>query len=385
MTEEKKIHVNLSLNANDICIESNDLEFKNYMLKCLNEFQKNKNNQIKPIVTMKISTYDINNNNNDNDKIKKYIDTLLFNFQNFENIEFDMGGFGDCNKFIDFSSFNQLKNVKFTSYRNFHYNFKFTNNLESINFISSKFFNNPVTNLPSKLKIIKFGESFNSQFELPDKLKKLYFGDSFNQPVNNLPSGLKILSFSSCSKFNHPLDNLPLGLKELYLGQHFLHNLDFLPNTIEIISIDLSSYFNFPIDNLPSGLKKLSLNVDFFQSLDNLPNSIEELVITSKSNIINKFPLSLKKLSINIDQLDKINLLDDISIEKLSLQNYYTENTDYTSNLKKFKIPKSLIKLKSNVNISSISWLCEYASQNNYIIKNRKFKTSFVMSKIIKQ
>lgn len=374
MTDIKNINIILSVNKNNMCINTVDLELQNYLLKCLNQFQKN--NQIKPNITIEFSS------DKNNTKIEKYIDILLLNFNNFENIKLDTSF--NNSEFIDFSFFSQLKNVEFKSYKNFYYNFKFPNNLKSINFISSEYFDNNIGNLPSELKIIKFGKNFNQPISnLPNKLKKLYFGDSFNQLVNNLPSGLKILSFSSCSVFNQPLDNLPLGLKELYLGQNFLHNLDFLPNTIEIISIDLSSYFNFPIDNLPYGLKKLSLNVDFFQSLDNLPDSVEELVITSKSNIINKFPYALKKLSINIDQLDKINLLDDISIEKLSLQNYYTENTDYKSNLKKFKIPKSLIKLKSNINISSISWLCEYANQNNYVVKKRKYNTRFVMSKII--
>ena len=83
-----------------------------------------------------------------------------------------------------------------------------------------------------------------------------------------------------------------------------------------------------------------------------------------------------------MNQLDKINLLNDYSIEELIING--CSNTIKAGGFKpkKFKIPKSLIKLKlASLSLSKDSWLYEYAGQNNYHIKRDFMK--FSMSKNI--
>lgn len=118
----------------------------------------------------------------------------------------------------------------------------------------------------------------------------------------------------------------------------------------------------------------------FIQSLENLPNSIEILYITSNFNTINKFPTSLKILHINFAQIDKINLLDDYSINEFSLDNYGpVHNNNYTlcyenyylTNIHLLKFPKSLNLLKFNqllLSNESKSQLNDFATQNNFNI-----------------
>lgn len=363
MKIEKMLSIQYNLNdyKSVMCLDTDDLNLQNYLLKCLNEYKINNTIESKII---------LNFNNSNDILIKKNIENLKLNFNNFKNILITFGVYDGI--FVDLSSLEKIKNVSINIYSNFHFNFKFSNNVKFIDLRTSEKFNNPIGNLPSKLKKIVFGDDFNNKFELPEELEELHLGYKFNQPVNNLPSKLKILSFDVFSKFNQLLDNLPLNLKKLYIGEKFANSLDYLPSNIKTISFSEFSSFNSSIDNLPNGLKKISFNKHFSQSINNLPDAIEELVLVSNYNVINKFPSSLKKLKINFDQIESINLLYDSSIEELIIMHdLKLPITDDEINLKKFKIPKSLKKLKIiSYHFTKKSWLYEFAKQNNYYAKN---------------
>lgn len=365
-----------------IMIDKDEKELTSHLIKCINNFSENK----KYIS----DNFDTNNNNFDTDNIvnfdlgllsfnpttniNKIINDNKLNFTNVVNIYVEIQ---NNSSFIDLSCFQKLKKINFKIEKN--WNYKFYDDINEFNLLDSLKFNEKITNLPQKLKIIKLGDFFNNEIELSENLEELYFGENFNQYLNNLPSKLKILSFSLESEFNQPLINLPTGLKKLYLGKKFNHCLDFLPSGIEFLSFSSISIYDSPIDNLPTGLKILLLGENFKNSLNNLPNGIEELIIRSDSNIINKFPNSLKKLQINVKQIDKINLLNDYSINELVVDSC-GNIIDIRYQLPKFKIPKSVVLLKSyNIGLSDNSWLIQYAINNSYVI-NRSFG-SFTMKK----
>lgn len=131
-------------------------------------------------------------------------------------------------------------------------------------------FNQSVDNLGSTLEEIIFGYCFNSRVDnLPFTIKSLTFGYSFNQPVDNIPCTVTYLALSY--SFNKTLDDLPLGLETLIIGKNFNHNINCLPRTLKYLEIK-SKYYN------DENYVKQVLNIC------RLPKTIENIVFKKKGN-----------------------------------------------------------------------------------------------------
>lgn len=390
------VDINLNYFETRIIIESNEKELQKYLLNCLNNYY-NQNNPIVNNKIKKINKITLEINNDEYDFLNEIINDIEQLNCNFLQIEADLINYK--NQLINFTIFKTLKKINFLSYNNFIFNFYFPSELEEICLLECKNFNNKIINLPIGLKKLMLGKNFDNEFELPINLEELHLGTNFNQPLNNLPTGLKKLHFyfdamfnqplnklpaglkklyfGFNSMFNQPLNNLPTGLKELYLGKYFNYSLDFLPESLELLS--LFNVFELQINNLPTNLKKLYIydNENHNFSLNNLPNSIEELEF-SNYNIINKFPISLKKISINCHQVEKINLLNDLSIQELIISGY-NNTTKLNYETFKFKIPSSLSYIETNHIDKKNNFIFDYIIENGFVEEDsekekRKFK-----------
>jgi hypothetical protein len=138
-------------------------------------------------------------------------------------------------------------------------------------------FNQPINNLPSKIKEIIFGYYFNQTIDnLPSGLKKLKFKGDFNQNVDNLPPEIQQLTFGT--SFNQLVNNLPYNIQYIAFGYKFNQSLcDNLPPKIQ--QITFGDEFNQPLCyNLPK-LKKLTISKNYNKPLNNLPASVKIIII----------------------------------------------------------------------------------------------------------
>ena len=408
-----------ALGRTEIFLDSNEKYFKNYLINCINNFFEQENNNknendinyydnhcheeylIDPDYSSVTYSDNDSDSNSDNeicdDEIKYSIEinsnfkkNMVKNFSNVKEIYYNI--YNKDNNITDLSEFVKLQSIHYMIDENFVLNFKFPQNLVKINFMKCNFnnellnlpdnlkelylgdkFDQLVNNLPSDLKILKFSNYsvFNQTLDnLPLGLNILFLGINYNNKLDHLPENLKILKFFSQSKFNLPLDNLPNGLEELHLGNDYNNNLDCLPKGLEYLYFYLDSHFNLPINNLPNNLKILHLGLNFSQSVDNLPDSLEVLKVDSDYFIINKVPTSLVKLYININMFDKINLLNDFSINYMIITNYYTKNHS-DINFQNIKIPKSINKIKFRNCNSLYSKIFDYANENHHLIEKK--------------
>ncbi len=203
---------------------------------------------------------------------------------------------------IDFEIMNR-ENIKYIDcshnpITNLFYNFdikpnKYPVNLKKIYFGEN--FNQPLDNLPFGITDIIFPDSefcivkFNQQVNLlPDTVKNIYFGCEFNQPLDSLPPGLEKIIFYRFSKFNQPIDLLPSGLKYLYLGNDFSQSVDNLPNGLLHLFLGRSPFFSASIDNLPDSIEELTLNDNYSTPINKLPSSLKLLMIRKSYKYINK-------------------------------------------------------------------------------------------------
>jgi len=94
--------------------------------------------------------------------------------------------------------------------------------------------------LPTKLKSLSLGESFNEPLHdgfLPDSLQRLYFGNCFEQSLANiaLPSGLTHLEFGCFYDKSLQEVSFPLSLRYLSIPANYPHNLPALPETTALV------------------------------------------------------------------------------------------------------------------------------------------------------
>ena len=124
------------------------------------------------------------------------------------------------------------------------------------------------------------GSLFDKQIDhnLPSSIKYLKLGHSFNQTVDNLGNTLEEIIFSY--EFNQHVDNLPFSIKSITFGFSFNQPINNLPNNI--IYISLSYSFNNKIDDLPIGLETLIIGKNFSLEINCLPKTLKFLVIKSK-------------------------------------------------------------------------------------------------------
>lgn len=212
---------------------------------------------------------------------------------------------------IDRINKHQIQTVKFSEDFSDHpteLDFSSCESVTKILFDKSSNYDKNFLNLPPKLKVIRFSNSFNQKLpELPSTLEEIHFGSQFNHPINNLPSELKKLSLGK--EFNQELYNLPIGLKHLSIRVEKLITLDLsnLPESLEYLNIVSHTIDNHNtnsellsnlLSNLPNGLKNLAVSNSDYYNLDNLPDSIECLSLFNLTKIPNKFPSSAKNLTI---------------------------------------------------------------------------------------
>ncbi|KAM9953532.1 hypothetical protein ACTFIR_008607 [Dictyostelium discoideum] len=167
-----------------------------------------------------------------------------------------------------------------------------------------------------KLKIIIFGSKFNSLIsglKMCESLETVEFGNDFNQIIDNqLPNSLKNLKFGlKFDKLLLPMVSLPKNLETLEFGQ--LYNQKFQPNTFPLSLTSLKLGFNynqtFPKDvlSLNSNLKILHFgycwNQPFSSSLNSLPfESITELKFGKQ--FYQKIKSNLFRSAVNLESLD---------------------------------------------------------------------------------
>lgn len=154
----------------------------------------------------------------------------------------------------------------------FNYNIGAINlprNLKKICFNAA--FNKPIDDLPDTLEEIIFCK--NSRFnqfikKMPSKLRVLHFGDYYNKPLN-LPTSLKILHFSNNSKFNEEI-KYNYNLEKIYFGKHFNKSINnLLSNTnIRVIKFTNKSEFNFGINAASYTLEYIHFGKTFNQILE---------------------------------------------------------------------------------------------------------------------
>lgn len=180
--------------------------------------------------------------------------------------------------------------------------------------------NEPIyfSNISKNVKEIIIGKIFNSDLILPNSIENIEFcyNSKFNQPVNNLPEKLKYLKFGF--NFNQHVDNLPNKLEYLYFGFNFNQELNFLPESIITLEFCYNSCFSKSLENLPNNIKKLLLNSKYHNNsikLNNFSNNINFLRIPDLTNI-HKFPTQINKLILcndfNFDNLPNIQNFENI-------------------------------------------------------------------------
>jgi FNIP Repeat len=166
------------------------------------------------------------------------------------------------------------KVCKFFNFFIFYFIFNF--------YFSCEGFVYPITNIPSSIKSLKFGDCYNSEMQLPPHLTHVNFGFfSVKHPPNYhcllshislfedharaidtiLPPNLTHLSLSYIHSDNH-LENLPPTLEHIEL-KDFNLPLDCLPPHVKHIVV--GEYFNQPVDNLPPSLSHIHFGQSFNQ------------------------------------------------------------------------------------------------------------------------
>jgi len=227
-------------------------------------------------------------------------------------------------------------------------------------------FNQPIDNLPSNIKHIKFVKDMHS-----DKWYR------FNYPIDNLPPFLETLELMSC-EFQQSLNLLPLSLK--YLKIYFANNPFYQDNLFTNLPINLEhlciySYRNkysglnnfndeqlFNLNNLPARLKILEIVPNIYKPIEHLPEGLETLIIYNtpylnnpEQTIIN-LPTNLNMLILNFSiDVDYKNIIEKMFNNKLTckyLMMYYTDFrlVQFKQNIDYIRKTFPTIKILCNLN-----------------------------------
>lgn len=188
----------------------------------------------------------------------------------------------------------------------------FLTKLTNLKTLSFGYFYNKTIDILSdlnSLKMIKFGETFNktiSEKNLPKYIKKIVFGGGFNQPLQDLPETLAEIEFGFC--FDQTIERLAklTNLRKLKFGKKFNQKIKrgSLPTSLKMINF--GDYFNQTIE-----------------ALENLCN-------------LNTIKFGYKYDQPIVKHLSK-------SIKSLHLDNYYYSQTQELENLRKSSTLTSLI------------------------------------------
>jgi len=89
--------------------------------------------------------------------------------------------------------------------------------------------------IPLSDKLLKYIEE--------NHIKFLEFGIDFNYSIDKLPSCVEHIFFHPASKFNQPLVNLPAKLKTLILGCEYFETMEYLPCSLLFIGYHKSKQY----------------------------------------------------------------------------------------------------------------------------------------------
>ena len=271
--------------------------------------------------------------------------------------------------------------------------------IESDELVINYQLNEPIKNIPERIKKIKFHSNctgklqislknnltvesiylskLNTHIEslenLPCMLKHLYLNNIYYKKINNFPCNLEILEctyefffrqinipntlkkLAIKNSFVVPNDSfilkqisLPEYLEELYFqyesdyepnySNHLIKLFENLPNTLKVLRIP--GFWNNALINLPSQLEKLYIGIKYNQTLDFLPESIKYIEFIEQcifDKPLNNLPSKLEYINLQF-QNEYINTISNLpdSIKYLELGEYELEIG---------KLPSKLVEL----------------------------------------
>jgi hypothetical protein len=130
-------------------------------------------------------------------------------------------------------------------------------------------FNQPVDNLPPSLTSIVFGDNFNQPIDkLPPCVKKIHFGKNFHNSIDQLPPNLTHLTFDSHNIFDQPANYLPNSLQFIHFGPAFNSPFNMPSNLSRLY---LGEEFCLPLSNYPRSLKILRFGEQYSHPITSLP------------------------------------------------------------------------------------------------------------------
>jgi hypothetical protein len=222
-------------------------------------------------------------------------------------------------------------------------------------------------NIPSSLKILEMGDSFNNVINLNEGLKVLFMGSRFNQNLNFIPDSLEVLILGHA--YNKVISiSESKNLKHVKLGNLFDQPITFPQSLLilEVLTIVTRKL------TLPNGLKQLKLHVNINYIFNELPESLHALSISGRfikniNGVLSqklKLPKFLSHLHLrNFDQEIEFNEnLTTLSIDSnfLNEKPLIFPNSLHTLDIQgdfsdEVTIPPNLITLKVHNNYKGIS------------------------------
>lgn len=157
-----------------------------------------------------------------------------------------------------------------------------------------------VSNFPSNLSYLNFGEYTDIRSPFPDEIDTL-IGSWYTLDLE-IPNKVSFLDLSWYgSLFEEDFPAIPESVKHLKLGYFYFDNsLPVFPEGLETLTLyGNTEYVNADLE-LPSGLKSLSLEYNYMESWPELPEGLVSLSISYETEIdyLPCLPVSLENLSV---------------------------------------------------------------------------------------
>lgn len=124
----------------------------------------------------------------------------------------------------------------------------------------------------SNLTHLTLGTSYTGTLDtLPQSLQYLSIGGEFNANIDNLPNSLTVLKFADMSQFDQPLTRLPPRLRIVEFGHYFDQCLDgILPDSL--VQLRVGVHFSQQIITWPNKLQTLIISHGSNHRFNNIPH-----------------------------------------------------------------------------------------------------------------
>ncbi|EFA77286.1 hypothetical protein PPL_12497 [Heterostelium album PN500] len=192
-------------------------------------------------------------------------------------------------------------------------------------------YNDEIIDIPSKVKVIKLSNSFNSDLNL-------FFKDKL--------ANSNVVSICLGRDFNHSLENvkLPPTLESIRLGDSFNHPIraGLLPSTVTRLAFG-KGFASYNETVLPVNLKELAF--EFHCDVNQLPQSFLKSIPSTLTSVGSVTPSSLDLLKKQFPSIETISLTSEIpqNLENGSIPSTITELTiSAPTNVKPGSIPSSI-------------------------------------------